>query len=129
MSRRSILSANERNNLLSLPDSNEELIRQYSFDETDLAIIKQHRGATNRLGFAVHLCCMRYPGILLELNGAPNSALLHLVASQLKVAATYWHEYGLRAETRREHLLELRAIFEIPNVHNPRLSPERLWSR
>ena len=66
MPRRSILSGPERDSLLAIPQSTEELIRLYTFSESDLALIRQHRGAANRLGFAVQLCYLRYPGIVLE---------------------------------------------------------------
>ena len=56
MPRRSILSAAERESLLALPDTKDELIRHYTFSETDLSIIRQRRGPANRLGFAVQLC-------------------------------------------------------------------------
>jgi hypothetical protein len=39
--RRSILSSLERTSLLALPDSNDELIRHYSFTEADLSLIRQ----------------------------------------------------------------------------------------
>lgn len=41
MPRRSILSAAERESLLALPDTEDELIRHYTFNESDLAIIRQ----------------------------------------------------------------------------------------
>ena len=63
MPRRSILSAQERDGLLTLPDTQEELIRHYTLSESDLSLIRQHRGRANRLGFAVQLCYMRYPGV------------------------------------------------------------------
>ena len=44
MPRRSILSASERESLLALPDTEEELIRYYTFSENDLSIIRQRRG-------------------------------------------------------------------------------------
>lgn len=53
MPRRSIFSAAESESLLALPDSYDDLIRHYTFSESDLSIIRQHRGAANRLGFAV----------------------------------------------------------------------------
>jgi hypothetical protein len=37
--------------------------------------------------------------------------LLETIAAQLKVPVESWSEYGLRAETRREHALELQALF------------------
>jgi len=86
MPRRSILSAAERDSLIALPESQDELIRRYTFSETDLSIIRQHRGAENRLGFAVQLCYMRYPGIILGIDESPFSPLLAIVAQQLKVS-------------------------------------------
>ena len=68
MPRRSILSTAERDSLLALPDCLDELIQHYSFSETDLAIIRLHRRPENRLGFAVQLCYMRYPGLMLSLH-------------------------------------------------------------
>ncbi|GKQ44696.1 hypothetical protein PSTH1771_08570 [Pseudomonas syringae pv. theae] len=65
MPRRSILSASERDTLLALPDSQDDLIRYYTFNESDLSLIRQRRGDANRLGFAVQLCLLRYPGYAL----------------------------------------------------------------
>jgi hypothetical protein len=65
MPRRSILTATERENLLGWPEAHAELIRHYTLNATDLAIIRQHRGAANRLGYAVQLCSMRHPGVAL----------------------------------------------------------------
>ena len=87
MPRRSILSAAERDSLFTLPDTREELIRHYTFNETDMAIIRQHRGSANRLGFAVQLCYMRHPGMMLGAEDEPFAPLLHMVAAQLKVPA------------------------------------------
>ena len=43
MPRRTVLSNTERESLLSFPDSEDELIRHYTFNETDLALIRQRR--------------------------------------------------------------------------------------
>lgn len=53
MPRRSILSAAERGSLLALPDTQDELIRHYTFSEPDLSLIRQRRGDANLLGVAV----------------------------------------------------------------------------
>ena len=49
--------------------TNDELIRHYTFSEFDLASIRQRRGNHNRLGFAVQLCYLRYPGFALPTQG------------------------------------------------------------
>lgn len=41
----------------------------------------------------------------------PLPPLLRMAAAQLKVPAESWGEDGQRAETRREHLLELQSVF------------------
>ena len=65
MPRRSILSATEREHLFALPESLEKFIRRFTLSEADLSLIQQHRGAANRLGFAVQLCYLRFPGMVL----------------------------------------------------------------
>ncbi len=111
MPRRSILSAAERESLLALPDSKDDLIRHYTFNDTDLSIIRQRRGPANRLGFAVQLCYLRFPGVILGVDELPFPPLLKLVAAQLKVGVESWNEYGQREQTRREHLSELQTVF------------------
>ena len=111
MPRRSILNAAERKSLIALPDSRDELIRHYTFSESDLSLIKQHRGLPNRLGFAIQLCYMRYPGVILAVDEVPDPALMRLVTQQLTIDSSAWADYAIRDQTRREHLVELQSIF------------------
>ncbi len=77
MPRRLSLSASEQTSLFALPKSAEDLIRYYNFNESDLALIRQRRGCANRLGFAVQLCLLRYPGFALANNTAVTHARAH----------------------------------------------------
>ena len=54
---------------------------------------------------------MRRLGILLAADAEPFPPLLRMVAAQIKVPIDDWQKYGQRAETRREHLLELQSVF------------------
>ena len=110
MPRRSIFTAVERASLLALPDNQDELIKQYTFTVDDLRIMRALRGPANCLGFAVQLCYMRFPGVILGVDDEPQQPLLHYVASQLNVPVN-WKEYRGRAQTRREHLVELQSTF------------------
>jgi TnpA family transposase len=110
MPRRSIFSQTERDCLIAIPTSLEDLDRLYTLGESDISIIKQHRGDANRLGFAIQLSIMRFPGIALGANETPHQLLLNHIATQLNISIDCWKEYGLREETRREHLLELLPI-------------------
>ena len=111
MPRRSILSASEKQSLIALPDKQAEFIRCYSLSEADISVIKQRRGDANRIGFAIQLCYMRYPGITLVPNEYPDSDLLNFTSQQLSIAPTSWNEYSFREKTRREHILELQQLF------------------
>lgn len=108
MSRRSILSTTERESLLALPDTEDELIRHYTFSAADLSLIRQRRGEANRLGFAVQLCLLHHPGQGLLPDAVVPMSLLEWVGRQLRLDTTFWPQYAEREETRREHLLELR---------------------
>jgi Domain of unknown function (DUF4158) len=86
MPRRELLTAAQREALLAFPDEEEILLRYYVLSVRDLAAVRQHRGDHNRLGFAVQLCYLRYPGR---------------------------DEYARRDETRREHLIELQHLYGV----------------
>ena len=108
MPRRSILSATERATLLALPDGQDDIIRHYTLSGPDLSLIRQHRGDGNRLGFAVQLCLLRYPGYAMGSKMAVPEPVIQWGASQIRADASSWAEYGERDETRREHFQELR---------------------
>ena len=108
MPRRSILSAPERANLLALPDAPEDLIRRYTFSEQDLSLIGRRRGDANRLGFAMQMCLLRYPGQALSVDTTLPKHFLRWIGRQLQIDPACWPEYAKREETRREHFLELQ---------------------
>ena len=109
MPRRSILSATERENLMALPEGEDDLIRHYSFTESDLSLIRQRRGDANRLGFAAQLCLLRYPGYSLAVDMPVPDPVIQWIAGQIQSDAAAWPQYGARDQTRREHFQELRA--------------------
>ncbi|MDL1865613.1 Tn3 family transposase [Betaproteobacteria bacterium PRO5] len=113
MPRRPTLSAAERESLLALPNTEEELIQHYTFSEPDLSLIQQRRGDANRLGLAVQLCLLRFPGQGLLPDAVVPISLLQWIARQLRLDSAYWPQYAAREETRREHLLELRMYLGI----------------
>ena len=119
MARRSVLSATERDSLLALPESQDDLILHYSFTESDLSMIRQRRGDANRIGFAVQLCLLRYPGYGLASNMLVPDSVIHWVAHQVQSDAAAWPQYGVRDETRREHFQEIRAYLSLSTFGLP----------
>jgi hypothetical protein len=94
----------------TLPTSGRELIHHYTLHEDDLTLINQHRRPHNRLGFAVQLCLMRYPGRALAAGEVPPAPVVGFIAEQLKLTLDLMRDYAQRDETRREHLAELQAV-------------------
>lgn len=113
MPRRNLLTPAERTGLLAFPATDDELIQHYTFTEPDLSVIRQRRGSHNRLGFAVQLCYLRYPGFALPTDAEPPASLLNMVGRQLRIEPDIWPQYAQRPETRREHLLELQAWLKL----------------
>lgn len=113
MPRRSILCLTERESLLALPNAEDEFIRYYTFSESDLSLIRLRRGDANRLGVAVQLCLLRFPGQGLLPSTIVPTPLLQWIAKQLELTSICWPQYAEREETRREHLLELRVYLGV----------------
>lgn len=113
MPKRTILNQPERAKLFGIPESPDDLIRLYSFNEADLSLINQRRGDHNRLGFAVLLCYLRYPGIAMPMGEKPPKELLSFIEEQLAIKTGTWPAYSERVETRREHLYELQAWMKL----------------
>jgi TnpA family transposase len=107
MPRRELLTSSERLQLLAFPDDEGELIRLATLTKPDLAFVRQHRGDHNRLGIAVLMSYLRYPGRVLGEDEGSHGPLLHIVAGQLVIPVEAWELYAERDATRRGHLLEL----------------------
>ena len=114
MPRKQILSESDKKELIKLSELEAEFIRCYSLSEIDLSIIHNNcRGNANKIGYAVNLCYMRYPGIILPLNQIPDPILVNYIGEQLNIKPENWNEYGKREETRRELLLSIQLNFKI----------------
>ena len=113
MPRRLILSATERDTLLALPESQDDLIRYYTFNDSDLSLIRQRRGDANRLGFAVQLCLLRYPVYALGTDSELPEPVILWVAKQVQAEPASWAKYGERDVPRREHAQELRTYLQL----------------
>ena len=111
MPRREFFSPAQRLELVAIPEDEGELIRLFTLSTQDLAIIRQRRGASNRLGFATQLCSLRYPGHVIGPNEDPDRRMMSMISRQLRIDGVLWGEYAKRDETRREHLQAIIAIY------------------
>lgn len=122
MPRRTLLSPEQRDRLLAFAVDQAEMAKHYIFTADDMRRISSKRRASNRLGFAVQLCALRFPGRALAPSDLAPAAMLDFVAVQLGVKAHLFEDYAHRAETRREHLLELQDYLK---MHSFRLTDWR----
>jgi TnpA family transposase len=76
-------------------------------------LVRTKRRASNRLGVAVQLCAFRYPGRTLDPAELPPEPMLAFVAKQLGADPALFGEYARRAETRREHMIELQKLLHL----------------
>jgi TnpA family transposase len=113
MPRRTILNPTDCKGLFGLPESPDDMIRCYSFSEADISMIRQRRGDHNRIGFAVQLCYLRYPGIAMPADAKPPESLLILIGQQLFIDSRAWKAYAERPVTRLEHLMELQTWMKL----------------
>ena len=113
MPTRELLSPAQRVQFTTLaPLSARDLARYYTLSAEDLAAINRRRRPHNRLGFAVQLAYLRFPGRPLQAEEPVPPAVVAKLAGQVGVDPAVLDEYAReRAETRREHLQELQRTF------------------
>ena len=73
--RRQQLTESQTAALFDPPTESRELTRHYTLSAGDLAIVHRCRGEHNRLGCALMLCYLRYPGRPLRAGERPPAEL------------------------------------------------------
>src|ERR1700736_1991042 len=89
--------------LFDPPTEQRELVRHYTLSAADLAAIRRSRGDHNRLGHALMLCYLRYPGRPRKAGGRPARAPLLFIAEQTDAVPESIEDY-LAAERNRRSL-------------------------
>jgi hypothetical protein len=109
-------------------DSDWDLGTYYTFSQHDLDIINNHRRDHNRLGFAVQLAVLRFPGwSLSELKMIPDSVLIY-IAKQVGIEPDVFPLYAHREPTRREYMEEIRQAYGYRNFTLRKYTPTLLKS-
>ncbi len=109
-----LLSPAQRAQFLSLPAemSEQMLARYYTLSSEDLVRIRRHRRSHNKLGFAVQLAYLRFPGRTWTASEEASPLVVSYIANQLKVNPMGIVQYAAEREpTRFEHLAELQKAY------------------
>jgi hypothetical protein len=104
--RRQQLTETQTAALFDPPTEPRELIRHYTLSAGDLAIVHRCRGEHNRLGCALMLCYLRYPGRPLRAGERPPAELTAFVAEQIDAPPTAIEAYLAAERNRQRHAVE-----------------------
>jgi hypothetical protein len=104
MKKHEILSSQARAALFDPPTDPAAIVRHYTFSPEDMALIRQRRRAANRLGFAIHLAYLRFPGRALRPEETPPAEMLSFISAQIGCEPEEFASYARGSETRWEHL-------------------------
>lgn len=111
MPRRVILTDRQRAALFDLPTDEISLLRHYTLSDEDLEYIRERRRPENKLGFALQLCALRYPGRSLAPGELIPQEVLAFIGAQLGLAGEALLAYAARRQTRQEHIEVLRQLY------------------
>ncbi|HEQ3529414.1 TPA: DUF4158 domain-containing protein, partial [Bacillus cereus] len=108
---RELLTSSQRVYYYEIPEymDQREIVRYYTISDEELKIINKQRGAANRLGFAIQIAYLRFPGRALSPNEKIPDFIVHTIAKQLGILPSAIQNYASgRDTTRREHLIKIR---------------------
>lgn len=111
MPRRSILTERQRSALFDLPTDETLMLRHYTLADDDIEHINERRRPENKIGFALQLCALRYPGRLLSSGEVIPEKVLRFIAAQLGLTGDDVLPYAARRQTRQQHLHALRQVY------------------
>ena len=88
MVRNTVLTQRQREQMMAFPHPDETrlIARSYLFSEQDIEIIRQQDSDSNQFAFALHLCVLRYPGRIWQIDEHLPEYLIDLIAEQLALS-------------------------------------------
>lgn len=109
---RELLTLEQRQVLMQIPEDEWVLGTYYTFSKRDLEIINKRRREENRLGFAVQLAVLRYPGWpYTHIKSIPDS-VIHYISKQIGATSFSLSLYPQRENTLWDHLKEIRSEYD-----------------
>ncbi|PHC04759.1 DDE transposase [Bacillus toyonensis] len=109
---RELLTPEQRQAFMQIPEDEWVLGTYYTFSRRDLEIINKRRKEENRLGFAVQLAILRYPGWpYTHIKSIPDS-VIHYISKQIGSTPSSLSLYPQRENTLWDHLKEIRNEYD-----------------
>lgn len=109
---RELLTSEQRQALMQIPEDEWVLATYYTLSKQDLEIINKRRREKNRLGFAIQLAVLRYPGWpYTHIKSIPDS-VIHYISKQIGSTPSSLSLYPQRENTLWDHLKEIRNEYD-----------------
>ncbi|MHC8659672.1 Tn3 family transposase [Bacillus amyloliquefaciens] len=109
---RELLTLEQRQDFMQIPEDEWILGTYFTFSKRDLEIVNKRRREENRLGFAVQLAVLRYPGWpYTHIKSIPES-VIHYISKQIGATPSSISLYPQRENTLWDHLEELRSEYD-----------------
>lgn len=108
-----LLTDEQRHMLTQIPDglSERDIARYYTLTPQEIAFARTRNGFSNKLGIAVQLGMLRFPGrTLTDIVDIPQE-ILDYIAQQVDVPVEFFLDYGNRQPTLSNHLKLIRQEF------------------
>jgi TnpA family transposase len=121
------MTAKQREALLALPTTEEEVVAHHSLDEHERAAIARLRSPANQLGYALQLCCLRLPGRYLRRGELLPAIMLDHVAEQIDVDADVIADFAKRGPTRYEQLASIKRNHGFADLTHPVRAELKQW--
>ncbi|OTZ40710.1 Tn3 family transposase, partial [Bacillus thuringiensis] len=110
---RELLTPEQRQAFMQISEDEWVLGTYYTFSKRDLEIINKRRREENRLGFAVQLAILRYPGWpYTHIKSIPDS-VIHYISKQIGSTPSSLSLYPQRENTLWDHLKEIRTEYDL----------------
>lgn len=96
MATRELLTPSQRLQFYEVPENMDqrELARYYTITPEEKSVIHQQRGAPNRLGYAVQICYLRFPGRPMAADESVPESILHYIAKQIGISPDALKHYA-----------------------------------
>ena len=113
------MTERQRGALLALPVTEDEVVRHHSLTSDDLVAIAEARTPETRLGYALQLCCLHYPGRYLRRGETLPAVMLDHIAEQIDVSADVLAAFARRGPTRYEQIALIKRRHGFPELTHP----------
>lgn len=105
---RELFTQDQRNSFMEIPEDECSIGSYYTLSNYDIEIINKRRRPENKIGFAIQLSVLRYPGwSYTHIENIP-SAVIEYISKQINVSTEAFKGYPKRENTLWEHLNEIR---------------------